>query len=131
MGRVASTTKMVVSEDRLNPQKPLDSNFDTHTEINYSSDPAPLTHRQLIDFYRLMYTSRRIDDREIMLKRQQKIFFQISAAGHEALQVAAAMAKEKVVIGRVWKSWPNHVRVTVGLPDEMEKFKAAFLKVMA
>jgi histidinol-phosphate/aromatic aminotransferase/cobyric acid decarboxylase-like protein len=46
-------------------------------------------------------------------------------------QVAAAMAKEKVVIGRVWKSWPNHVRVTVGLPDEMEKFKAAFLKVMA
>ena len=92
MGRVASTTKMVVSEDRLNPQKPLDSNFDTHTEINYSSDPAPLTHRQLIDFYRLMYTSRRIDDREIMLKRQQKIFFQISAAGHEALQVAAAMA---------------------------------------
>jgi len=39
-----------------------------------------------------MYTSRRIDDREIMLKRQQKIFFQVSAAGHEALQVAAAMA---------------------------------------
>jgi 2-oxoisovalerate dehydrogenase E1 component len=39
-----------------------------------------------------MYASRRIDDREIMLKRQQKSFFQISAAGHEALQVAAAMA---------------------------------------
>ncbi len=33
-----------------------------------------------------------IDDREILLKRQQKIFFQISAAGHEALQVAAALA---------------------------------------
>jgi histidinol-phosphate aminotransferase len=46
-------------------------------------------------------------------------------------QVAAALAKEKVVVGRVWKSWPNHLRVTVGLPDEMEKFKAAFLKVMA
>ena len=39
-----------------------------------------------------MYLSRRLDDREIMLKRQQKIFFQISAAGHEALQVAAALA---------------------------------------
>ncbi|HEX3744897.1 MAG TPA: pyridoxal phosphate-dependent aminotransferase [Bryobacteraceae bacterium] len=46
-------------------------------------------------------------------------------------QVAAAMAKDKVVIGRVWRSWPTYVRVTVGLPDEMEKFKAAFLKVMA
>ena len=32
-----------------------------------------------------MYTSRRVDDREILLKRQQKIFFQISGAGHEAI----------------------------------------------
>ena len=47
---------------------------------------------QLIEIYRLMYLSRRMDDREIMLKRQQKIFFQISAAGHEALQVGAALA---------------------------------------
>jgi len=39
-----------------------------------------------------MVLSRCVDDREIMLKRQQKIFFQISAAGHEALQVAAALA---------------------------------------
>ena len=36
-----------------------------------SADPAPLPASQLIDFYRLMYASRRIDDREIMLKRQQ------------------------------------------------------------
>ncbi|HEY1648297.1 MAG TPA: dehydrogenase E1 component subunit alpha/beta [Terracidiphilus sp.] len=47
---------------------------------------------KLVEIYRLMYLSRRIDDREILLKRQQKIFFQISAAGHEALQVAAALA---------------------------------------
>jgi 2-oxoisovalerate dehydrogenase E1 component len=50
-----------------------------------------LTPQHLIETYRLMYLSRRIDDREIMLKRQQKIFFQISGAGHEALLVAAGV----------------------------------------
>src|SRR5580700_1134933 len=49
-----------------------------------------LTREQLIDAYRMMFMSRRIDDREILLKRQQKIFFQISGAGHEAIGVAAA-----------------------------------------
>jgi 2-oxoisovalerate dehydrogenase E1 component len=51
-----------------------------------------LTGRQLIDAYRIMFASRRVDDREIMLKRQQKVFFQISGAGHEAVGVAAAFA---------------------------------------
>src|ERR1700756_2024603 len=51
-----------------------------------------LTREDLLRAYRLMYLSRRIDDREILLKRQQKIFFQISGAGHEALTVAAAVA---------------------------------------
>jgi 2-oxoisovalerate dehydrogenase E1 component len=50
-----------------------------------------LTREQLIEIYRLMYLSRKTDDREILLKRQQKIFFQISGAGHEALLVAAGM----------------------------------------
>ena len=50
-----------------------------------------LTPQHLIEIYRLMYQSRKIDDREIMLKRQQKIFFQISGAGHEALLVAAGI----------------------------------------
>lgn len=53
---------------------------------------GPLTEHELIRFYRLMYLSRKTDDREILLKRQQKIFFQISCAGHEALLVAAGMA---------------------------------------
>ncbi|HEX7285465.1 MAG TPA: dehydrogenase E1 component subunit alpha/beta [Candidatus Angelobacter sp.] len=51
-----------------------------------------LTRQHLVEIYRLMYLSRRLDDREILLKRQQKIFFQISGAGHEALTVAAALA---------------------------------------
>src|SRR5450432_4760175 len=46
----------------------------------------------MIEMYRLMYLSRSVDDREIMLKRQQKIFFQISGAGHEAITVAAGLA---------------------------------------
>ncbi len=51
-----------------------------------------LTRDQLIQAYRVMYTSRRIDDREILLKRQQKIFFQMSGAGHEAIGAAAGLA---------------------------------------
>jgi 2-oxoisovalerate dehydrogenase E1 component len=51
-----------------------------------------LSGQQLIDGYRVMYTSRRVDDREILLKRQQKVFFQISGAGHEAIGMAAALA---------------------------------------
>jgi 2-oxoisovalerate dehydrogenase E1 component len=51
-----------------------------------------LTREQLIQAYRFMYMSRRIDDREIILKRQQKIFFQMSGAGHEAIGVAAGLA---------------------------------------
>ena len=51
-----------------------------------------LSAQKLVEIYRLMYLSRGIDDREILLKRQQKTYFQISAAGHEALQVTAALA---------------------------------------
>ena len=51
-----------------------------------------LTRAQLIQAYRTMYLSRRLDDREILLKRQQKIFFQISGAGHEAIGIAAAFS---------------------------------------
>jgi histidinol-phosphate aminotransferase len=47
-----------------------------------------------------------------------------------AKAVVAAMAQQKVIIGRVWPIMPNWTRITVGTQDEMTRFQAAFKQVM-
>ncbi len=67
-----------------------DTPMATRTAAARNAPSARLDKAELLDMCRLILLSRRLDDREIQLKRQNKIFFQISGAGHEAVLVAAA-----------------------------------------
>ncbi len=68
-------------------------------EANLQGRFGGLDPDSLIRAFRVMHASRRLDDREILLKRQNRIFFQISGAGHEAVSAAAGMALRP---GRDW-----------------------------
>jgi 2-oxoisovalerate dehydrogenase E1 component len=58
---------------------------------SHAGSASSLSSEELVGAYRNMLLSRRIDDKEVQLKRQNKIFFQISGAGHEGILTAAGM----------------------------------------
>jgi 2-oxoisovalerate dehydrogenase E1 component len=66
--------------------KPTKAKKTPKTKVNKSMSQA-----QRMDFYRTMFLSRRLDDLEMHMKRQNSVYFQISGAGHEATLTAAAM----------------------------------------
>ena len=68
----------------------------------------------------------------------KKISYVPSEANHfmmdvkrDGNEVVKGLADQKVFIGRLWPSWPTHVRVSIGTQEDMDKFKAALMKVMA
>jgi len=70
-----------------------------------------------------------LDKNHYSYVRSEANFFQLDAK-RPAKQVIDAMAQQNIFIGRSWPVWPTHVRITVGTQPEMDRFQAAFLRVM-
>jgi hypothetical protein len=92
IGSVTSTGKSMATKRSSTKKSGKSAGARSEVEVvgERPAGMAPRTPRRSSRFYRTMFAARRTDDKEIGLKRQNKIFFQISGAGHEAIQVAMA-----------------------------------------
>ena len=86
----------------MSPQvQPANALNARQSESQRSTRDHGLDRESLLNAFRLMLLSRAIDDKEIQLKRQNKIFFQINGVGHEAVLVATGMLlKSEAADGR-------------------------------
>jgi histidinol-phosphate aminotransferase len=124
----------IARPDLLEKLKPYGPGFVPITAM--AAATASLKVKDLVVSRRKINTDIRENTFEFLDKKGYK--FTKSEANHfmvdvrrPAADVVAALGKENVIIGRTWPVWPNHVRISVGTQAEMDKFKAAFAKVMA
>ncbi len=95
---MTKTTRMVSPAAPAPAPDVEQPNGQNPVRASLTTDPAPkaprkyrgIDHSELVDDFRLACTSRTLDDREITLQRQSRVYFEIAGAGHEALLVALA-----------------------------------------
>jgi len=94
-GEIAKTNGKAAKTTRSKKQPEAQSAQQQSTAIQTQEHPSAngfLDRETMLAIYRTMYLARKIDDKEIQLKNQNKVFFQINGVGHEALLVGAGMA---------------------------------------
>src|SRR5215472_13672504 len=96
---------------------------------------ASLKHEHLVPERKLINTTIRqktfdwLSSEGYSFTPSQANFFMLDAK-RPAKQVIDALAAQKVFIGRIWPTWPTHLRITVGTQADMDAFQSAFAAVM-
>ena len=92
-----ATTKLVPCNTEVDERVRI-GGMAGETSLVEKSVVAALGGDELLHAYRVMYLARRLDDHEIILKRRNQIYFQVSGAGHEAIQTAAGMLVHRLAV---------------------------------